>query len=277
MILPIEAARTAPRRTRTRAMEPATPVVVVASGREAAGTSTLAALLALAASGTHERVLLVDADFRVPALRALLKRATVAAGVGAATEEELETGPVEVSGSLALLAALPREEEGEAPEAAAGRLSGLFGGYSLVVIDAGSRLESLHTACAAGVTRAVVVGQPDRISIAANYALVKVLATRLGVEEIGLLVNHADESTAEQVHAEIHGAARYFLRAEVAFCGSVPDDPCLRAGLEAGMSLPEAVADSPAAAAVRRISTTLVPQPTPAAAARAERRSHWRS
>lgn len=278
LVVPIETARSA-RRPRSRPADPATRVVLVASGREGTGASTVAALLALAASATHERVLLVDADSRAPAMQRLLGAgfpATPGAGQPA-HEEGDEDAVVVVTESLSLLRRLPpATPAGAGADEPRGSLAALAAAFDLVVVDAGSRAETIRAVCAAGVSQALVVGRADRISIAANYALVKVLASRLAVPSVGLLVNQSDEGTAEQVHAEILGAARYFLHAEVAFCGSVPDDPCLRAGLQAGMSLIDAVAGSPAAAAVQQIGKTLVPQLTPAAAV-ADRRSHWRS
>jgi MinD-like ATPase involved in chromosome partitioning or flagellar assembly len=222
LLLPEPGAAVPARRARGAAPPPAPAapaVVLVASGRHGAGTSTLAALLSLAASTTHERVLLLDAEEALPPLA---------------------------------------------------------GDHDLVVIDAGARLATIERACTAGVTRAILVATPDRVAVASSYALLKVLATRFRIPHLDVLVKQAEESSAEQVHAEIQGAARLFLHTEVGLCGWVPDDHCLRAGLQAGMGLPEAAAGSPAAAAIRQVSSALTSPLIPAGAANADRRPHWR-
>ena len=248
----------------------ASNVVVVASGKGGVGTSTVAALLALAAAGLGQRVLLVDPDDQVGPLAQLLgvrprhALADLRDGVDAA---ELV---VPVSELLALVPGGPPAEASRAVEGAERRallrrVGGLYGSHDLIVIDGGSRFELVGACCdgAAGVAggapaRLVAVTGTDPIALAATYALVKATAQRPGIGSTELLVNRADGETAARTFALADEAARQFLGRSLVLAGSLPDDACLDLALRAGMTLLDAAAGSPAAAAAHELATRLL-------------------
>lgn len=240
-------------------------VVVLGSGKGGVGTTTLSALLAISTAARGSRVLLVDADPVVGAL-ALLLGAPRSPGIGALRggETEAEELLVPLTDGLTLLPGGGAAEEaglsGAERQALLRRILPLLPRYDAVVIDGGSRLESVMAAGALGVGRVLAVCEPDRIAVAATYALMKALGDRLPGTPVEILINRTAAVLADQVAEEVQGAARHFLRRTIGYCGAVPDDRCLRAGIQAGMSIQDAVTGSPAAQAIQEVGLKIFHQ-----------------
>jgi len=238
-------------------------VTVVAAGKGGVGTSTVATLLALVVAARGTRVLLVDAyDGHGP--RPLL----FGTGSGPRFDDHKRSSPessdeiTRVTETLSL--AIPVHAYSDTVPVAPSekrsgmrRLSALYKGYDVVVIDGGSRLESVLSACEGGVDQLALVTAADRICLAASFALVKALGERLGGRPVVLVGNRLEEDRAHEAATLLDSATHQFLERGIVFGGSVPDDPCLSAGVAAGMSLLEAAADSPAATAVETIAGRL--------------------
>jgi MinD-like ATPase involved in chromosome partitioning or flagellar assembly len=249
----------APRLYPSRRSEEGGPVVF-GSGKGGTGTSTLAGLLAVGVAAAGSRVLLVDGSVGLGSLHLYLG---VEAGMG---WEALKNGAsvedllVKVTDKLTLLPGGTAEDAGAAGvspaerQALFRRISSVYSAYDLVVIDGGSRLDSVLAACAPGVGRLVAVSTPDRVSLAATYALVKVLDGKLPGLPVSVLVNRGEENAAES----LRGAALRFLSRSLDSVGAVPDDECLRAGVNAGMDIQDAAVGSPAAAAILEAGTRFV-------------------
>lgn len=254
------------------------PVLVVGSGKGGVGTSSLAALLALAAAREERRVLLVDAD-GVLGSQHLLFGVGAGPGFGALAGGEVEAEQllVPLADNLTLLPGGGDPLGNAERQALFRRVAALYPAYDLVVVDGGSRLDSVRAACAAGAARLVAVSTGDRISLAATYALVKAVGERFPTLAVDLLFNRATADEAESAWTEIQGATRHFLQRSVSLAGAVPDDRCLQAGILAGMSLPDAAAGSPAAASLEQITLNALHQLAPAAPAYLERHPHRRS
>jgi len=227
--------------------------VVVGSGKGGAGTSTLAALIALLASADGARVLLVDAADGLGAQHMLFgirpAYGLVALRGGGVEPHDLV---VPLTDRLALLPAAMEPADLDLlshaeRRALLQRFAPLYREFDLVVVDGGSRLESVTSACASGVSLLIAVTTADRIAMAATYALFKATRARLGALTTEVLMNRADEPTGRAAHAEIAAAADRFGGVRPGFAGSVPEDACLAAGIAAGMPLQEAAVGSPAA------------------------------
>lgn len=249
------------------------PVLVLGSGKGGVGTSTLSALVALVAAAQDRRVLLVDADAGLGSLPMLLGAGTPP-GLGALRGSGVDPQEllIPVAETLTLLPGGGTDQLTQAERQLLFRRSAsLYPRFDLVVVDGGSRLDSVLAACGAGVARVLTVTTADRIAVAATYALIKVLGERFSDTPVDLIINREDADTARQVTAEISAATRHFLRREVRCCGAIPDDHSLRAALQAGLTLQEAAADSPIATAVQQINSTLLQQLTAAMPALVER------
>jgi MinD-like ATPase involved in chromosome partitioning or flagellar assembly len=247
-------------------------VVVVGSGKGGVGTSILAALLALGGAARGADTLLVDGDATFGSLHLLLgaEPGPGLAGLrgGAGTPEELL---VHLSDRLHLL---PAGETGETiptveRQALFRRVSGLYPRYDFVVVDGGSRLDSVLAACAAGAVRVLIASTVERIALTATYALAKVLADKNPGLPVELLLNRTEQKVADPAADEVRSALKHFLRRTIGYAGWIPDDECVRAALEAGMDLQDAAVGSPAAARLELVAANLLTQLT--AAPRSER------
>lgn len=239
--------------------------VVVGSGKGGVGTSTVATLLALLVSAAGRDVLLVDADENLGALHLLLgvePRYTLGALRGGEVEPAELLVPL--SPSLTLLpGGGTAAGAGDAPLSPAERralfrrVASLYPGYDLVVIDGGSRLDCVLSVCGVGIDRLLAVTATDRISVAATYALIKALDGRLPGLPADVLVNRTDAQTASRTRDELRTATDHFLGRTLGFAGAIAEDPCLRAGIEAGMTIQDAAAGSATAEIVHGISEQL--------------------
>lgn len=238
-------------------------VVLVGSGKGGAGTSTVACLLALVAAEAGENVLLIDGSDGMGVQHLLL-------GIDGEGEilperirrlhpgEEVQT----VSKRLSLIQAPIGAEAAGRPNGdrrtAFRKLGSLYGGHDLVVIDGGSRLESVHSACEGGISLLLAVTTTDRISLAATYALVKSLGPRMGERPVLVLANRVDDGQGREAAGLVDSATRHFIHREVGYAGAIPEDACLHAGVAAGMCVQDAAAGSPAATAMLQIMRDLL-------------------
>jgi MinD-like ATPase involved in chromosome partitioning or flagellar assembly len=232
-------------------------VLVIASGKGGTGVSLATALLGLAVAGEGRRVLLVDGTESYGALHLMLgvtPRHPLAALRGGAVDAEALLAPL---GETLCLFPGGAGDDAVTPLSAAerqllfGRVAELYERYDLVVVDAGSRLEAVLTACAGGVSRLLLVTTTDPIAMAATHALLKAVDARQPGLPVDVLVNRAAAPDAERVAAQLGDAAARFVGRELGFAGAIPDDPCLQGGLGAGMTVQDAAAGSPAALAAR--------------------------
>ena len=258
-------------------------VLLVGGGRGGVGTSTIASLLGIMAAADGSSVLLVDADSALGALPFLLG-VQLGHGLGSlrggAVEPEALLVPVGETLTLLPVGAPLAAEDPLAPaerRALFRRVASLYARFDLVVVDAGSRLDSVLAAAGAGADQLLVVAAPEKIAVAAGYALIKAAHARFPALPVDVLVNRASPAAGLTSFREIGEAAELFLQRVPAFAGSVTEDESLRAGVAAGMPVQEAAVGSPAAAQCHEIAARLVRElneGTPAVVA--PRKSHWR-
>jgi flagellar biosynthesis protein FlhG len=224
---------------------PSPGVVVVGSGKGGVGTSTVSALLALVAAQEGRRVLLVDADEGVGSLHFLFGISDPGPGIGILrggdftaadlvrpVTESLWLLPGGGAGTESTLATSLGERR-----ALLRRVADLYPFYDLVVVDGGSHMASVMAACAAGVERLLALTSPDRVSMAATYALLKVTRERFPVLPLEIVVNQGEGVTVEDVFQMMALAGRRFLGLQVVFGGSIPRDHALAQSVEEENSL----------------------------------------
>lgn len=248
-------------------MPEAARVVVVASGKGGVGTSTVATLLALVTAASGRRTLLVDAA-DAPGARHLLFGTSGSisgpepfTGSGGVVSDADGIAPVTPSLSIATPTSAQATTIARSPAELRAAIRGLgsrFSNFRTVIIDGGSSLHSILSACEAGVDRLVLVTNSDRVCLAGAYAVIKAFGQRLGHRPVVIIGNRLDAKSAMESTALLDSATHHFLERTVDFGGSIPDDGCLAAGLAAGMALADAVADSPAAAAAESIADRLI-------------------
>jgi len=242
--------------------DPTPPVIVVGAGKGGVGTSTVATLLASAMS-EERNVLLVETGNQLGVVHHML-------GVEPThTLDDLRAGRAEpeqllvtVAERLTLLSAhVPPTAELLSPaerKLLFRRATTLYERFELIVVDAGSTVDSIVTSCANG-GRFLAVTAPDRIAIVSTYALIKLLHLRCPDVALEVLANRCEDDVAGRTIDSLTEACERFLGRPVDFAGAVPDDPNFTSALSAGISAVEAAAGSPAADALRAIGSRLAP------------------
>lgn len=243
------------------------PTLLCASGRGGSGTTLLAALLAVAAAGDGYRVLLVDTDEHVGPLSILLGAQPQTSWQdlrgGRLTSHDIVTP---ISTTLTVVAGGPPRFTANdaihvAPmsiaerRACMRRIGTLSHGMDLVVIDCGSRFESVTAAITphANERMVAVSAGSDPIGLAATFALCKVVHAKHSALPLDVLVNRHEGREALRCFEAIDAGARQFLGSALRFAGFVPTDSTLDAALRVGMPFPDAAAGSPAAIAAHDV------------------------
>jgi flagellar biosynthesis protein FlhG len=239
--------------------------LLVASGKGGVGTSVTASLVALTAAERGERVLLVDATEgggSIHQLFGLRPEQSLWQLVSTRVHQNEVIIPVDdriavVAGGSSAGAEPPADDQRR--RNALTRIAELFGDYDLVVIDGGSRLDTLSAVADIVDARVLLVTSADRLALAANYAVIKSIGARTSDIDRFVLVNRHAESVAEEACKFLSDACVHFLSRTVTFVGALPDDACLQAAIGAGMSLQDALDGSPAALTMRGILSRFIP------------------
>jgi len=240
-------------------------MLLVASGKGGVGTSMIAALLALTAAESGKRVLLVDACesggtlhhlFGVRPTHSLwmlshpriMPRETLLA-----VDETLMLLPGGTSGA----AVAPTSDDDR--RASLSRLAMIYSDFDLVLFDGGSRLDTITAISELTDPAVLLVTSADRLSLAANYALVKSVRMRRPNAPISVVANRHGEALSAEACEYLVDACAHFLAGTIAIAGSIPDDPCLQAAVGAGMTVRDALSGSPAADAIRGVLAVVLP------------------
>lgn len=216
---------------------------VVASGKGGIGTSTVAGLLSLAASRSGASVLLVDGDVQF-GVQHLLFAVPGNQGLAALNGGSVDPMglPIPVTDGLMVVCGGPAGERpvpiGAELKATFRRLSPLLRAFGTSVIDAGSRYSTVRAALGSGASRLIVVCGPDRVSIAATYALVKHAWRSHDALPIEVVINGATATQAQVAFQALANACDRFLGGRrLLFAGAIPEDPTLRSRLADGVGL----------------------------------------
>jgi hypothetical protein len=182
--------------------------------------------------------------------------------LGVAPELLAADAPAPVSATLALTAVPTSHDTAVGDPATLAAALQSAPAADLVVVDAGARLDGVQAALAVarGIPGPPGARNPDPLllvatgteapALASAYALVKACAA--GPAEV--LVVGADPAAAAAAFAHLDEGARHFLARPLRLAAVVPDDPSLAVALAAGMSVHDAAAGSPAAAALHAVA-----------------------
>ncbi len=234
--------------------------LVVASGKGGAGKSLVSVLLASAMADRGLKVLLFDGSQNLGHLHVLL---------GVSLDRRLEhvvTGEVEPAALLVevrpglwlvpgdsgaeVLYALPAVDQARLHH----RLSTLYRGFDVVMIDAGPGVEGAIRLATMGGTRLVVVTVPEVAALTDAYALIKLVHAQLPSLPIDVLVNRASgPDDVEVTFQRLATAAERFLGRSLTLLGGLPETPALREALRR----PGGVLDDPALMSFRATAAAL--------------------
>jgi MinD-like ATPase involved in chromosome partitioning or flagellar assembly len=239
--------------------------LLVASGKGGVGTSVVASLAALTAAERGDRVLLVDASEGGGTLHHLFGvRPTASLWMLIDEHMQPDVLPMAVDSRLSLVAggtsaAATAPASDNERRSALARLAHLYTEYDTVIVDGGSRLDTIAALSDLADPTMLLVTAADRLSLAANYALVKSVSARRNDAPIAVLSNRHSEALAAESCDFLIGACSHFLGRTIDVAGVLPDDPCLQAAVGAGMTVRDALDGSPAAEAMRGVLSRVLP------------------
>lgn len=243
----------------------------ISGGKGGVGKSTLALNLALAYAQQGLRTLMVDTDLGMADLNLLLGVAPDKSLLDALGGTPLEEVVVRAHG-LDLLPALNGSyllsTIGPAGQQRILELvQSLADRYDALVVDVAAGIGQAQTRFAGATTDAIVVVNPEPLSMADAYACLKVLSVEQGVRHAFIVANRVtSRAQADEVTARLGALVARFLDLKVTALPPVPADPLVAEAAHIGVPLLAHAPDAPAARAIRQLTRALATLAPPDAA-----------
>lgn len=246
----------------------ATPSVVsrrslaVSGGKGGVGKSTVALNLAIAYAQAGSRTLMLDTDLGMADLNLLLGVAPSRSVLDALGGVPIEDVLVQAHGIDLLPALNGSYLLSTIGPAAQARLldmvASLAGRFDTLVVDVAAGIGQVQTRFAGSTTDAIVVVNPEPLSMADAYACLKVLATEQGVKHAYMVPNRVhSRAQADEIAARLKTLVDRFLDLELTALPPIPADPAVTEAAQIGIPLLVHMPGSPAARAIRALTTSL--------------------
>jgi len=130
--------------------------------------------------------------------------------------------------------------------------------FDTAIVDVAAGIGLAQTTFAGAVSDALVVVNPEPLSMADAYACLKVLSVEQGVRHAYVVPNRTvSRAQADEVAARLGALVSRFLDLELTTLPSIPADMCVGEAAQIGVPLVIHAPDSPAARAVRNLTRTL--------------------
>jgi flagellar biosynthesis protein FlhG len=242
--------------------------VAVSGGKGGVGKSTIALNLAIAYSQLGARTLVVDTDLGMADLNLLLGVAPDKSMLDALSGAPLDEVLVKAHG-IDLLPALNGSYLLSTIGPTAQRrllelVSSLSERFDSLVIDIAAGIGQAQTTFASATADALVVVNPEPLSMADAYACLKTLSIQQGVRHAYVLPNRVtSRAQANELTARLGALVSRFLELEITALPPIPSDPQVTEAAASGVPLMIHAPDSPAARAIRqltRVLSSLAPQ-----------------
>ena len=242
--------------------------IAVSGGKGGVGKSTIALNLAIAYAQAGSRTLMVDTDLGMADLNLLLGVAPDKSLLDALSGTPIDEVLVSAHG-ISLLPALNGSYLLSTIGPAAQRrildlVSSLADRFDSLVLDIAAGIGQSQTVFAGAAADAIVVVNPEPLSMADAYACLKTLATQQDVRHAFVLPNRVtSRAQANELTARLGALVQRFLELEITALPAIPADPKVTEAAQYGVPLMVHAPDSPAARAIRqltRVLSTLAPR-----------------
>jgi flagellar biosynthesis protein FlhG len=242
--------------------------IAVSGGKGGVGKSTIALNLAIAYSQLGARTLMVDTDLGMADLNLLLGVAPDKSILDALSGTPIDEVLISAHG-INLLPALNGSYLLSTIGPAAQRrvldlVASLSGRFDTLVVDVAAGIGQAQTVFASATADALVVINPEPLSMADAYACLKTLSTQQDVRHAYVLPNRVTSRTqASELTARLGALVTRFLRLEITALPPIPSDPKVAESAHCGVPLMIHAPDAPAARAIRqltRVLSSLAPQ-----------------
>ena len=243
--------------------------IAVSGGKGGVGKSTVALNLAIAYSQLGARTLMVDTDLGMADLNLLLGVAPDKSLLDALSGTPLDEVLVSAHG-IDLLPALNGSYLLSTIGPTAQRrvlelVATLAERFDTLVVDVAAGIGQAQTTFASATSDAIVVVNPEPLSMADAYACLKTLATQQDVRHAYVLPNRVtSRAQANELTARLGALVARFLELEITALPPIPADPQVTESAQYGIPLMIHAPDAPAARAIRqltRVLSSLAPSP----------------
>ncbi len=236
--------------------------IAVSGGKGGVGKSTVALNLAITYAQSGASSLIVDTDLGMADLNLLLgvapDRSVLDALGGAAIEDVL----VEAHG-ISLLPALNGSyllsTLGPAAQSRMlDMIASLASRFDTLVVDVAAGIGQLQTTFAGATTDAIVVVNPEPLSMADAYACLKVLSTERSVRHAYILPNRVtSRAQADELVARLTALVDRVLELDVTALPYIPADPHIAECAQIGIPVAIHAPDAPSVRALRQVVRAL--------------------
>jgi flagellar biosynthesis protein FlhG len=236
--------------------------IAVSGGKGGVGKSTIALNLAIAYSQLGARTLMVDTDLGMADLNLLLGVAPDKSLLDALSGTPIEDVLIEAHG-ISLLPALNGSYLLSTIGPAAQRrvidlVATLAERFDCLVVDIAAGIGQVQTTFAGATSDAIVVVNPEPLSMADAYACLKTLATQQDVRHAYILPNRVtSRAQASELTARLGALVARFLDLEITALPPIPADLQVAEAAQYGVPLMIHAPDSPAARAIRQLTRVL--------------------
>jgi flagellar biosynthesis protein FlhG len=236
--------------------------IAVSGGKGGVGKSTIALNLAIAYSQLGARTLMVDTDLGMADLNLLLgvapEKSLLDALGGTPIEDVLvaahgiELLPA-LNGSYLLSTIGPTAQQ---------RVIDLVGTlaerFDTLVVDVAAGIGQAQTTFAGATSDAIVVVNPEPLSMADAYACLKTLSIQQDVRHAYVLPNRVtSRAQASELTARLGALVSRFLDLEITALPAIPSDFHVTEAAHCGVPLMIHAPDAPAARAIRQLTRVL--------------------
>jgi flagellar biosynthesis protein FlhG len=238
----------------------------VSGGKGGVGKSTLAVNLAVAYAQAGARTLMADTDLGMADLNLLLGVAPEKSMLDVLGGTPIEDILVAAHG-IELLPALNGSYllstiGPSAQQRLLDRMKSLTDRFDILVVDIAAGIGQTQTAFAGATTDAIVVVNPEPLSMADAYACLKVLSTEQGVRHAFVVPNRiVSRAQADELVHRLTALVDRFLDLDITALPPVPADRAVAEAAQIGVPLMVHAPDSPAARAIRQLVRTLASHP----------------
>ncbi len=206
-------------------------VISITSGKGGVGKTNTSVNLGLALAALGKRVLLLDGDLGLANINIILgfeptrTLAEVIAGKcdlqDVIVQHDLGLDIIPASSGLPEVTNLSEAERMALVEA----FDELADNYDYVLVDTAAGIGDNVLYFNVAAEQILVVVTPEPTSITDAYALIKVLSSRSGRNEFGILINRAPEGTdGRAAFAQLAAATDRFLTVKLSFLGAISED-----------------------------------------------------
>jgi flagellar biosynthesis protein FlhG len=130
--------------------------------------------------------------------------------------------------------------------------------FDCLVVDIAAGIGQVQTTFAGATSDAIVVVNPEPLSMADAYACLKTLATQQDVRHAYILPNRVtSRAQASELTARLGALVARFLDLEITALPPIPADPQVTEAAQYGVPLMIHAPDSPAARAIRQLTRVL--------------------